>query len=49
VRPIARSYSGGKSGEATNRFEALGQCTHTRKSGTRTVRRRCIDRMRAIF
>jgi hypothetical protein len=23
-------------------FEALGQCTHTRKGGTRTARKRCI-------
>ena len=28
-------------------FEALGQRTHTRKSGTRTVRRRCICQHKA--
>src|ERR1700730_18258524 len=28
-------------------FEALGQCTHTRKSGIRTARRRCICQHKA--
>jgi hypothetical protein len=28
-------------------FEALGQCIHTRKSGTRTARRRCICQHKA--